>query len=174
MKIIRSLFILNYLFLIHSSSISSTTTTDLVSIIEDNKNNKNEEKEDSSSFDNLLIIGTADGMITAVDATNQHNEKWTLDTGGSIATSFNADESHYSVHPGIDGTVYIGNRQGMTKTSVKARMIAEKAPFVSNQDNLFFTGQKTNRILGVDVRNGKIIHDSSIMVVNYLVVWMVL
>lgn len=154
MKTIKLIFTFSCLYFGTSSTISTSTEAE-VATIEDTSNDE--------PFTDLLLIGTADGMLTAFD--DKQNEKWTLDTGGSIATSYNIDDddNHFSVHPGIDGNVYIGTRQGMTKTSVKARMIAEKAPFVSTQDNLFFTGQKTNRILGVDVRNGKIIHDSSII-----------
>lgn len=108
----------------------------------------------------LLIVGTADGFIRAIDSSN--NEKWNVDTGGPIASAFNSDDQPYSVLPSVDGTIYIHNREGMTKTSVKARMIAEKAPFISSQDNLIFTGQKTSKILGVDLSNGKITHDSSL------------
>ena len=37
-------------------------------------------------------------------------------------------------------------------------MLAEKAPFIS--DNLIFTGSKSSRILGVDMKSGRLLHDS--------------
>jgi hypothetical protein len=106
----------------------------------------------------LLIIGTSDGVIHALDS--EKNEKWSLDTGGPTASVYNSEHRQYSVLPSADGSIYINSREGMAKTSVKARMIAEKAPFVSIHDNLIFTGQKSSRILGVDLRNGRIVHDT--------------
>eukprot|EP01036_Dinobryon_divergens_P019177 gene19177-26152_t len=47
----------------------------------------------------------------------------------------------------------------MRKTSVKARMLVEKTPFVT-PDGVIFTGKKTSRLLGVDISNGRVVHDS--------------
>jgi hypothetical protein len=46
----------------------------------------------------------------------------------------------------------------MKKTSVKARMLVEKSPFVS-ADGVIFTGEKTSRLFGIDLSNGQMIGD---------------
>ena len=122
---------------------------------DDNRN------DDKNVAEDMILIGTADGMIHAFNS--EHDERWVIDTGGPTATAYNSEHRQYAVLPSADGTIYINSREGMTKTSVKARMIAEKAseaPFISNQDNLIFTGHKTSRLLGIDVRSGRIIHDT--------------
>ena len=134
-----------------------TNTNSEVAVIDFSNERNNDFAE--NKIKDLLIVGTADGFIRAIDTNN--NEKWNVDTGGPISSAYNSDDQPYSVLPSVDGIIYIHNREGMTKTSVKARMIAEKAPFISSQDNLVFTGQKSSKILGVDLSNGKITHDSS-------------
>ena len=44
----------------------------------------------------------------------------------------------------------------MKKTSVKARMLVEKSPFVTS-DGVIFTGEKTSRLFGVDLSNGQLL-----------------
>ena len=135
----------------------------------------------------LTIIGTIDGYIHAVSP--DKNEKlWSTELpGGALASSHhpkavnvNGDvaagksaeefsEKHgvdlgdgardFSIIPSTDGSLLIHSMQGMRKTSVKARVLAEKAPFIS-QEGLLFTGQTSSRILGLDISSGKILHDS--------------
>lgn len=132
----------------------------------------------------LTIVTSVDGFIHGVDS--KRNEKlWsTALPGGSLAKSHQMDvdmvsdgspedglpasdvssqgsgKGDFSVIPSADGSLLVHNMQGMRKTSVKARMLAEKTPFIS-QEGLLFTGQTNSRILGVDIGSGKIVHDSS-------------
>lgn len=71
----------------------------------------------------------------------------------------NTNNRDYSVIPTLDGSILVHSNDGMRKTSVKARMLSDKDPYVS-QDGLIFTGQKTSRLFGVDLRDGKIFHDT--------------
>ena len=43
---------------------------------------------------------------------------------------------------------------------MKARMIVDKSPFVAT-DGIIFTGHKSSRLLGVDISNGRLLHDSN-------------
>ena len=58
-----------------------------------------------------------------------------------------------------DGALFLHSTEGMRKTSVTARMLVEKGSFASQADGLVFTSQKTNRVLGVDLGTGAIVHD---------------
>ena len=59
-----------------------------------------------------------------------------------------------------DGALFLhSTTEGMRKTSVTARMLVEKGSFASPADGLVFTSQKTNRVLGVDLGTGTIVHD---------------
>ena len=40
-----------------------------------------------------------------------------------------------------------------------ARMLSEQEPYVSN-DGLIYTGQRTDRLFGLDLSSGQILHDS--------------
>ena len=65
-----------------------------------------------------------------------------------------------AVIPGSsDGALFLHSTEGMRKTSVTARMLVEKGSFASQADGLVFTSQKTNRVLGVDLGTGAILHD---------------
>ncbi len=80
-------------------------------------------------------------------------------TDGASAGANEDNGRPYSVIPTIDGSVLVRTSEGMRKTSVKARMLAEKAPYVT-QDGLIFTGQKNSRLLNVDLNTGAILHDT--------------
>jgi hypothetical protein len=141
--------ILNYANgFIESTSVRNEASKDLIA-----------ESVNRIDEESVAIISTVDGFIHAFDS--NMDEKWKIDLGGPLATSHVTDDDpKYSVIPSIDGSIMIHSRDGMSKTSVKARMLAEKAPFMSNQDGLVVTSQKTNRILGVDLMNGRIFHDT--------------
>ena len=98
----------------------------------------------------------------AIDNKN-FEKKWTVSTGGPLVSSGNSDEdseSSYNVISSVDGSLIVQNSGGMRKTSVKARMLAEKAPFLS-QSGLLFTGEKASRILGVDIDSGRMVGHGS-------------
>lgn len=106
----------------------------------------------------LTLITTADGVIHAVDS-ESGEEQWTLNTGPIISSHHVNDVQNreYSIIPSTDGNILIHSRDGMRKTSVKARMLSEKTPFSAETDGLFFSGSKTSRILTVDLNDGRII-----------------
>ena len=119
-------------------------------------------------------MGTADGMLHAID--DETSEKlWSVDTGGPMVSTSTSSSSSVdgvnkehtnrgdhstkeslSVLPTVDGSLFINNGQGMRKTSVKARLLAEKAPFMSQEGDMFFSSQKTSKVLGVDLDNGRV------------------
>ncbi len=107
--------------------------------------------------DDIKIVGTADGFIHAVDSSN--NKIWSTSTGGPMASHHNSGNLDYNVIPATDGSLLVQSSQGMRKTSVKARMLAESAPIMT-QEGLILTGQKTSRILGVDINSGRVLHDT--------------
>ena len=107
--------------------------------------------------DDIKIVGTADGFIHAVDSSN--NKIWSTSTGGPMASHHNSGNLDYNVIPATDGSLLVQSSQGMRKTSVKARMLAESAPIMT-QEGLLLTGQKTSRILGVDINSGRVLHDT--------------
>lgn len=107
--------------------------------------------------DDIKIVGTADGFIHAVDSGN--NKIWSASTGGPMASHHNSGNLDYNVIPATDGSLLVQSSQGMRKTSVKARMLAESAPIMT-QEGLLLTGQKTSRILGVDISSGRVLHDT--------------
>jgi hypothetical protein len=114
----------------------------------------------------LTIVGTVDGYIHAIDSQNQ--KKWSTSTGGSMISShqnpsFNSKvQRDYSIIPSLDGSLLVHNAGGMRKTSVKARMLAEKAPFMSVDGELVFTGNRKSKVIGVDVDSGEITHEINI------------
>jgi hypothetical protein len=113
--------------------------------------------DNKNSNDELRIVGTADGYIHAVDSNN--NKIWSTNTGGPLSSQHNSGNLDYSVLPSVDGSIFVHSTEGMRKTSVKARMLAEKTPIMT-QDGLLLTSQKTSRVFSVDMMNGRVIHDS--------------
>lgn len=127
---------------------------------------KSRYKVGEKESDDITIVGTADGYVHAIDS--QNNMKWSASTGGSIASSHhnlgqNAKDREYSIIPSIDGSLLVhSSLGGMRKTSVKARMLVEKTPFMSEDGDLIFTGQRKSKILGLDVDSGFITHEINI------------
>jgi len=147
------------------------------------------EEEEGDVVEQVTLVTTMDGRLHAVSSDKNEKLWSTTLPGGSMATSQQVEmnrrvelgddpetgggldsagqdegassttKTDFSVIPSADGSLLIHNMQGMRKTSVKARMLAEKAPFIS-QEGLLFTGQTNSRILGVDIGSGKIVHDS--------------
>ncbi len=117
--------------------------------------------EGTGDFNDVTLVSTADGMVHAIDS--QTKEKvWSIDSGGPLATAHSSDENSrdFSLLPNLnDGTLLMRSGGGMRKTSVKARMLVEKAPFLS-QEGLLITGSKTSRLLGVNLENGELLHKS--------------
>ena len=132
----------------------------------------------------LTLLGTADGMLHAID--DETSEKlWSVDTGGPLVSSSTSsshskssatemdsreedkrEQDHnfkdsVTVLPTVDGSLYMDSGQGMRKTSVKARLLAEKAPFMSKEGDMLFSSEKTSRILDVDLDSGDVIDLSS-------------
>jgi hypothetical protein len=104
----------------------------------------------------LTVVGTADGLIHGFDAAN--NIQWSAETGGPTASFYSSGNLDFAVIPSTDGSLLVNTADGMRKTSVKARMLVEKAPF-SSPEGLIFTSQKKSRVIGVDLANGKVLHD---------------
>lgn len=79
----------------------------------------------------LTLLGTADGYLHAIDPSTS-KKLWSTDIGGPMVSSYQSkatqDEGHHTtVVPNVDGTLLVhGTNEGMRKTSVKARMLAEK------------------------------------------------
>eukprot|EP01041_Mallomonas_annulata_P002756 gene2756-5426_t len=118
-----------------------------------------ENDSDNDDGNSVTVVGTADGVIHGLDSDGQ-TKRWSLSTGGSLINSHQSEsETDYKMIPAVDGTILVHNREGMRKTSVKARMLVEKTPFVT-PDGVIFTGKKTSRLLGVDISNGRVVHDS--------------
>ncbi|KAJ1415678.1 hypothetical protein B484DRAFT_158841 [Ochromonadaceae sp. CCMP2298] len=139
----------------------------------------------SEASEVVTILSTVDGSLHGVD---QHMRRvWTTSTGGPMVSAQNraqgeagasiqpegdlgyegeGDESdahdagRYSVLPATDGSIMYHNHDGMRKTSVTARFLAEQAPFVSNE-GLVFTGKRTTKVVGLDLSSGKVLHDFS-------------
>ena len=113
---------------------------------------------DEINSDNLItVVGTADGLLHGFD--QQNNKKWTADVGGGPLSSHHSSGNlDYSVIPSTDGSLLLHSVEGMRKTSVTARMLVEKAPFVTH-DGLIFTSQKNSRVIGVDLGSGRVVHD---------------
>ena len=113
----------------------------------------------------MLIVSTVDGFLhgIAADRSGKRTKMWSLSSGGPLMTSMRrADDSvDYSVLPAADGTLLVHHQDtnGLRKTSVTARMLAEKTPFV-NDDGLVFSGMKRSRLMGVDMNSGSVFHQS--------------
>lgn len=116
---------------------------------------------ESHVSEDFTIVGTVDGFVHAIDSNN--HKKWSTQMGGSMISSHqNQASGHqrdYSVIPSIDGSLLLHSSGGMRKTSVKARMLVEKAPFVSNDGELIFTGHRKSKVVGLDVNSGEITHE---------------
>ena len=144
--------------------------------------------EEEKLHRDVTLLGTADGMLHAID--DETSEKlWSVDTGGPLVSSSSSSSSssthsefptddiknkngdihegehhakkNVNVLPTVDGSLFFDNGQGMRKTSVKARLLAEKAPFISEEGDMIFSSQKTSRVLGVDIDSGHITDVSS-------------
>lgn len=104
----------------------------------------------------VTIIGTVDGNIHAIDS--RLNHLWTSSTGGPLAKGgtirSSVDEKSDYIIPSLDGTLLVHSKsEGMRKTSVTARILADKTPFVSGE-GVAFTGSKEDRIIGFDLSSG--------------------
>ena len=135
-----------------------------------------------------FLVGTVDGYIYAMNSENQELWKTPLLPGGSLVRSHQIDNSNrktvaketnsklgeeglewessdsessrpYSVIPTMDGSIVVHSPHGMRKTTVKAQALAEKTPY-SSKNGLIFTGHKNSRLLRLDLKNGRIIHDT--------------
>jgi hypothetical protein len=120
-----------------------------------------------SEPNNVLVVNTVDGLLHGI-STDKHGKRskmWSLSSGGPMMTSMSRSGeeamSSYSVLPSVDGSLLVHhhNSNGLRKTSVTARMLAEKTSFV-NEDGLVFSGSKRSRLMGVDVSSGSMFHDS--------------
>eukprot|EP00981_Chlorochromonas_danica_P005415 scaffold1091_cov164-Ochromonas_danica.AAC.38 len=112
----------------------------------------------------LTLIGTVDGNIHAFD--DDMKKVWTTSSGPSMVSAVNNAQSSTSkaggaVIPTLDGGLLFNGPGGIRKTSVTARVLTESTPFVT-EDGLLFTGGKQNRLVGVDVNDGTLIHDISV------------
>jgi hypothetical protein len=113
-------------------------------------------------------------VLHAIDPVTKER-LWSVDTGGPLMTSSQgqravevADTGHdndsdfvpdHIVLPTIDGSLLVqsnedGGDGGMRKTSVKARLLAEKAPFIS-QDGILYTSEKASRVFSIDIDSGE-------------------
>ena len=125
-----------------------------------------EPSEGAEEKSDLLIISTVDGYLhgIAADRSGKRTKMWSLSSGGPMMTSMKRgddDSIDYSVLPAADGTLLVHHQDsnGLRKTSVTARMLAEKTPFV-NDDGLVFSGVRRSRLMGVDINSGSIFHQS--------------
>ena len=79
----------------------------------------------------VTLLGPADGYIHAIDPSTSE-KLWSSDIGGPLVSSYQShakpNEGEYAtVLPNVDGSVLIhSSNGGMRKTSVKARLLAEK------------------------------------------------
>ena len=80
----------------------------------------------------VTLLGTADGFLHAINPST-HEKMWSTDIGGPLLSSHQKKSNDgFAVYPNIDGSLLIHGNEGMRKTSVKARLLAEKVrSFVS-------------------------------------------
>jgi hypothetical protein len=115
----------------------------------------------------LIIIGTIDGNIHAIDESLQ--KQWTTSTGTPLTFSAtsggtSADAEPRNTHkinsilPTLDGSLMFHTTDGMKRTPLKAKSMANLSPFIS-QENMLFTGNRHSRLISVNMKDGSIIHD---------------
>lgn len=130
------------------------------------------------------VVNTADGFLHGLD--EDMNLIWSSSTGGAMISgsnrfsdhhqhhdphkrddvtaamesSFDSNSEDYTVVPTTDGSLLYHTQDGMRKTSVTARFLAENSPFVS-QSGVVFTGSKKTSVMGLDLASGKVLHDFS-------------
>lgn len=122
----------------------------------------------------LLVIGTVDGNIHAID--DSLHKLWSTSTGSPLtfsATSTPGTEepdnnnSHNdndnqrkinSILPTLDGSLMFYTTEGMKRTPLKAKNMANMSPFIS-QEQMLFTGNRNSRLISVNMKDGTILQD---------------
>lgn len=76
-----------------------------------------------------------------------------------MAPAATRNRKNYAVLPGTEGSIIYHSLDGMRKTSVNARLLAEQAPFIS-REGLAFSGNKKSRLMSFDVNSGELLFDT--------------
>ena len=109
----------------------------------------------------LTVINTVDGFVHGLDSSSQ--QKWKIDTGGPLAAAHHCVEDRpYWLIPETSGDILVHSKEGMSRSAVNTKMLVNRAPFMSEQDGLYFTGNRQSRVLGIDVRDGRVFHDTGL------------
>jgi hypothetical protein len=107
----------------------------------------------------MTVVHTVDGYIHALDGASR--PLWKLDTGGPLTASHHCIEDRsYSLIPETSGAILVHNKENIRRSTITTKMLVERTPFISEKDGLFFVGQKTSRIFGIDVATGEVVIDT--------------
>jgi hypothetical protein len=119
----RGLINKNSIFEKHQHSPSALNLADETSFTALASFSSEELKEDNMD---VTLLGTADGFLHAINPST-HEKIWSTDIGGPLLSSHQKKSNDdFAVYPNLDGSLLIHSNEGMRKTSVKARLLAEK------------------------------------------------
>jgi hypothetical protein len=121
----------------------------------------------------VTIISTVDGNLHGIDKFGRRI--WTSSLGEPMIAAHNTAEAapqtaldgelvrtyqrKYAVLPTVDGSLIYSSLEGMRKTQLSAKVLAEQSPFFS-REGVSFTGSTRTRMLSFDVRSGDVLFDS--------------
>jgi hypothetical protein len=121
----------------------------------------------------VTIISTVDGNLHGIDKFGRR--VWTSSLGEPMLAAHNrvdaasqtaldvertrANLRKYAVLPTVDGSLIYSSLEGMRKTQLSAKVLAEQSPFFS-REGVSFTGTTRTRMMSFDARSGDVLFDS--------------
>nr|CAH0105848.1 unnamed protein product [Daphnia galeata] len=122
---------------------------------------KNTFIKNSTKKSPLLLVSTLDGTLSALDASDQGNILWKIETGpGSLLSSsiskveLNSHGKLVRLIPSLDGGLYKFDGEGIEPIPISADSLLHSSYHAA--DDLLITGGKEVRTYGVDVRTGHV------------------
>lgn len=107
----------------------------------------------------LLLVSTLDGTLSALDASDEGNVLWKIETGpGSLLSSsiskveLNSHGKLVRLIPSLDGGLYKFDGEGIEPIPISADSLLHSS--YHEADDLLITGGKEVRTYGVDVHTG--------------------
>ncbi|TFJ79854.1 hypothetical protein NSK_008788 [Nannochloropsis salina CCMP1776] len=115
----------------------------------------------------LLIVGTVDGWVHAVDSAG--GVAWSFDSGAPLVTSYQGyDHEQPSsapsgppfpvLIPGVDGSLLVHTPgKGIQRLPLTAGQLVDRAPFLAADGRTLYTGARSSEALMIDLDAGTVV-----------------